>query len=77
MDALTVIAFAIKVIQLGEMALAGIVGAATAFQEGATKVKEMVAANRNPTDQEWNDIHAVIDALIAEAGQDAGVLPPT
>lgn len=69
MGALELITLAVKVIQLGELALQGVAGAEAAFTAGSAKVKELVASRRNPTEAEYAEMHAKIDAQLAELQQ--------
>jgi len=61
---LTAVAFAVKLAQeVLPLAIKGITSAIAAWKEGSARIAAMVAENRDPTDEEWDDLNTRCAAL--------------
>ena len=56
-------AFALQLFQLVPLIIQGVTGAMELFQWGEAKVKEMVDADRDPTESEWSELNAKTNEL--------------
>lgn len=57
------ILFAAELLKWLPAAKAGVTGAWEALEWGKTALETMVADNRDPTDEEWQEVNARTDAL--------------
>lgn len=63
MDPATVLAFALKLLNLVPAVIQGVTGAVDAFSAGKAALDKMVSENRDPTDDEWDALNAATQAL--------------
>lgn len=71
MGADKILDYAQLVLTLGQLVANGVLEAIPLFTQGRNNVIRMVEENRNPTDEEWDEVNAGLDEIQRKLHSDA------